>query len=149
MRAHKSYLAAHPSCWSEDPNTTCPGCRSGAETFEHAVPPCSARSSPRDWYWEPTLRLQADSPLWKDQNLLHVLSQYLCATKTGFPPEMAPSPLPSQTPSPSPSPLSFKFVLILMDCYEFDEVFDSFMIFLAAEAFGIRLLYSPYIFTYS
>ena len=31
MRAHKSYLAAHPSWWSEDPDTSCPGCRSDAE----------------------------------------------------------------------------------------------------------------------
>ena len=28
MRAHKSYLAAHPSWWSEDPDTSCPRCHS-------------------------------------------------------------------------------------------------------------------------
>ena len=107
MRAHKSYLAAHPSWWSEDPDTSCPCCRSDVETFEHAILHCPAWSSHRDWYLEPTQSLQADSPLWDDKNLLHALSQYLSATKTGFPPEMAPSPLPPRSPSPisPPSPV--------------------------------------------
>ena len=107
MRAHKSYLAAHPSWWSEDPDTSCPRCRSDAETFEHAILQCPARSSPRDRYLEPTLSLSADSPLWYNKEHLHALSQYLTATRTGFPPEMAPSPLPSRAPSPSlpPSPV--------------------------------------------
>ena len=106
MRAHKSYLAAHPSWWSEDPDTSCPRCRSDAETFSHAILHCPARSSPRDRYLEPNLSLSADSPLWDNKEHLHALSQYLSATRTGFPPEMAPSPLPSRTSSPllSPSP---------------------------------------------
>ena len=102
MRAHKSYLAAHPSWWSEDPDTSCPRCRLETKTFEHAILLCPAKSSQRARYLEPTLSHRADSPLWDDKNLLHALSQYLSATKTGFPPEMAPSPLPSRTPSPSP-----------------------------------------------
>ena len=107
MRAHKSYLAAHPSCWSADPDTSCPRCRSDAETFEHAILHCPARSSPRDRYLEPTLSLLADSPLLDNKEHLHALSQYLSATRTGFPPEMAPSPLPSSASSPSlpPSPV--------------------------------------------
>ena len=63
MRAHKSYLAAHPSWWSEVPDTSCPRCRSDAEPFEHSFLHCPARSSPRDRYLEPTLSLSADSPL--------------------------------------------------------------------------------------
>ena len=63
MRAHKRYLAAHPSWWSEDPDTSCPRCRSDVETCEHAILHCPARSSYRDRYLEPTLSLQAESPL--------------------------------------------------------------------------------------
>ena len=63
MRAHKSYLAAHPSCWSEDPDTRCPRCRSDTETFEHAILHCHVRLSPRDRYLEPSPSLSADSPL--------------------------------------------------------------------------------------
>ena len=63
IRAHKSYLAAHPAWWSEDPDSSCPSCRSDAETFEHAILHCPARSSPRDRYLEPTLSLSAESPL--------------------------------------------------------------------------------------
>ena len=100
MRAHKSYLAAHPSCWSEDPDTSCPRCRSDTETFEHAILHCPAKSRQRNRYLEPTLSLLADSPLWDNQEQLHALSQYLSATRTGFPPEMAPSPMPSRTSSP-------------------------------------------------
>ena len=106
MRAHKSYLAAHPSWWTEDPNTSCPRCRSDTETFEHAILHCPARSSPRDRYLELSLLLSADSPLWDNKEHLHALSQYHSATRTGFPPEMAPSPLPSRASSPlfTPSP---------------------------------------------
>ena len=70
--------------------------------FDHAILLCPAKSSQRTRYQEPTLSLRADSPLWDDKEHLHALSQYLSATKTGFPPEMAPSPLPSRTPSPTP-----------------------------------------------
>ena len=37
MRSGKSYLAAHPSWFNENPDTTCPGCASAPETLEHAV----------------------------------------------------------------------------------------------------------------
>ena len=100
MRAHKSYLAAHPSWWSEDPDISCPSCRSDTETFEHAILHCPARSGPRSRYLNPALSLKADSPLWHDKELLHALSHYLSASRTGFPPEMAPSPLASRYSSP-------------------------------------------------
>ena len=96
-----SYLAAHPSWWSEDPDTSCPRCRSDTETFEHAFVQCPAKSRQRDRYLEPTLSLHADSPLWDNKEHLLALSQYLTATRTGFPTEMAPSPLPSRPSSPS------------------------------------------------
>ena len=114
MRAHKSYLAAHPSWLSEEPDISCPRYGSEAGTFEHAILHCPARSSPRDRYLEPTLSLLADSPLWDNKELLHVLSHYLSATRTGFPPEMTPSPLPFRASSPSlpPSPVSICFTFI-------------------------------------
>ena len=74
MLAHKSYLAAHPSWWSEDPDTSCPRCRSDVETFDHAILHCPAKMNHRDRYLEPTLSLQADSPLWDNKELLHALS---------------------------------------------------------------------------
>ena len=109
MRAPKSYLAAHPPWWSEDPDTSCPRCRSDVETFEHTILHCPARVGHRCQYLEPTLLLQADSPLWDDTEHLHALSQYLSATRTGFPPEMAPSPLASEVSSPLHSPPPFDF----------------------------------------
>ena len=116
MRAHKSSLAAHPSWWSEDPNTSCHRCRSDTETFEHAILQCPARSSPRDRYLKPTLSLSADTHLWDNKEDLHALSQYLTATSTGFPPEMAPSPLASRAPSPclppSPASVCLRFLLV-------------------------------------
>ena len=106
MRAHKSYLAAHPSWWSEDPDTSCPRCRFEPETFEHAILHCPAKARQRTRYLEPTLSLDADSPLWDNKEHLLALSHYLSATKTGFPPEMAPSPMPSQPSSPLSLPSS-------------------------------------------
>ena len=109
MRAHKSYLAAHPSWWSEDPDASCPQCRSDDETFEHAILHWTARSAHRSRYLEPALSLRADCPLWDNTEHLHAISQYLSATKTGFPPEMAPSPMISRDPSPPISPSSPSF----------------------------------------
>ena len=104
MRADRSYLAAHPSWWSEESNTTCPRCRSRNATFEHAILHCSARLDHRHRYLELTLWLRADSPLWDNKDHLHALSQYLSATRTGFCPEMVPSPLISQASSQLSSP---------------------------------------------
>ena len=104
MRAHTSYLAAHPSWWSEDPDTSCPSCRSDNEPFEYAILHCSTRSDHRGRYLALTLSLPADSPLWDNTEHLHGLSQYLSATKKGFPAEMAPTALTSRSSSPVPSP---------------------------------------------
>ena len=104
MRTHNSYLAAHPSWWSEDPDTTCPRCRSDDKSFEHAILHCPARSRLRSRYLEPSRLLHADSPLWDNKEHLHALSQYLSATRTGVPPEMAAFPLTSGAPSLSPPP---------------------------------------------
>ena len=68
MRDQKSYLAAHPSWWSEDPDSSCPSCRYEAETFEHAILYCPARSGNRGCYLESSLSLRADSPLWDNKN---------------------------------------------------------------------------------
>ena len=37
MRSAKSYLAAHPSCFDEDPDCSCTGYRAEPETFHHAI----------------------------------------------------------------------------------------------------------------
>lgn len=109
MRAQKSYLSAHPSWWSEDTDTTSPRCGSDNETFEHAILHCSARSDHRRRYLEPALSLRADSLQWDIKDHLHALGQYLSATRTGIPPEMAPSPLSSRALSPlsPPPPLNY------------------------------------------
>ena len=105
--AHKSYLAAHTSWSSENPDPSYHRYRSDAETFEHAILHCPASSCPRDPNLEPALSLSADSPFWDNKAHLHALGQYLSATRTGFPPEMAPSPLPSRASSPFLTPSSF------------------------------------------
>jgi len=48
MRAAKSYLAAHPSWFDENPNPTCPRCGTGPESFQHAILACPARTRVRD-----------------------------------------------------------------------------------------------------
>ena len=105
MRAHRSYQAAHPSWWSEDPDASCPRCRSDDETFEHAILYCPAKSDHRRRYLEPALSLRAESPLWDNKEHLHALCQYLSATRTGFPPRWRP-PLYPPKPPPRPYPLS-------------------------------------------
>ena len=130
MRAHKSCLAAHPSWWSENPNTACPRCRSDAASFEHAILHCPARSSLRARYLEPTLSLSADSPLWDNKEPLYALSQYISATKTGFPPVMAPSPLPSRASSPSLPPS--------LVCVCFNFIFTNLTNYLFVLCFSLR-----------
>ena len=62
MRADKSYVATHPSWWTEDHDTTCLRYRSDYKTFKHAILHCPGRSDHRRRYQEPTLpSLQADS----------------------------------------------------------------------------------------
>ena len=75
MRANKSYLAAHPSWWSEDSDASCPRCRSDDEIFEHAILDCSTRLAYRSRYLEPALSLLAESPLWDNMENLRSLGQ--------------------------------------------------------------------------
>ena len=146
MRAHKSYLAAHPSWWSEDPDTSCPRCRTEEEMFEHAILHCPARLRPRVQYLEPALSLHADGPLWDNIEHLHALSQYLSATTTGFPPEMAPHPCPPEPlrepPRCPPLPPLFEVVLIL-----FLMILTKYLVviwfFLAAGALVVGLCIFP------
>ena len=112
MRAHKSYLAAHPSWWSEDPDTSCPRCCSDTETFDHAILHCPARVSHRVRFLNPYLSLLADSPLWDNKELLHALSQYLSATRTVSPLRWHPPQCLLEPPPRSPPPLPFEFVSI-------------------------------------
>lgn len=108
MRAQKSYLAGHPSWWSEDPHTSCPRCRSSPETFGHAILRWPSRTRARNRYLGSVRSLDEDSPLWSDTALLRQLEKYILATKTGFPPDMLPSPallsLPSSPPPSARSP---------------------------------------------
>lgn len=48
IQARKSYLAAHPSRWSEDPVTLCPRCLLDEETFDYVILTCPARSIARN-----------------------------------------------------------------------------------------------------
>ena len=43
MRSGKSYLAAHPSWWSELPNDICPRCGSAPKTLAHAILHCPTK----------------------------------------------------------------------------------------------------------
>ena len=44
MRSGKSYLAAHPSWFDENPDPTCPRCGTVPESFQYAVLTCPART---------------------------------------------------------------------------------------------------------
>ena len=64
MRAGKSYLAAHPSWYQENPDTTCPRCDSSPETFEHAILHCPEKARERARLLEDVSSLGPDSPTW-------------------------------------------------------------------------------------
>ena len=104
MRAGKSYLAAHPSWWSELPDHTCPRCASAPETFSHAVLHCQRKSRVRSLLLGEVSSLGEGSPLWSNDHLIRALGQYITATHTCFPAEMHP-PSPPPSPSLPPSPL--------------------------------------------
>ena len=104
VRAGKSYLAAHPSWWSELPNDTCPSCSSAPESFTHAILHCPKKSRERALLLGEVSSLGEGSPLWLSGPLIQALGQFITATHTGFLPNMYPlSPLPS-SPSSPPSP---------------------------------------------
>jgi len=105
MRAHKRYLAAHPS-WSrlDDPKH-CPRCGEEEETFSHAILCCQSTYLHRERLLQGITSVGPDSPLWTSKNLLLALAAFIRATATNYPPDMflslPPSPasmvLPSST----------------------------------------------------
>ena len=101
MGAGKSYLAAHPSWSTEDPDPTCPRCGTEPETFRHAVLACPARARDRDLLVEDVSSLAQDATLWTDPLLVRALGEYITNTKTGFPPDMIPEDF-FFYPQPSP-----------------------------------------------
>jgi len=92
MRAAKSYPAAHPSWFEENPQLTCPPCEIEPETFRHAILTCPARARGRDLYLKEISSLGHNAPIWTEPHLLLTLSKYITNTRTGFPPEMIPEP---------------------------------------------------------
>jgi len=90
MRSAKSYPAAHPSWFDENPDPTCPQCDTGPESFHHAILTCPART----WVREPRLKevssLAHDATIWSDPLLIRALDEYITDTKTTFPPDMLP-----------------------------------------------------------
>jgi len=99
MRAAKSYLAAHPSWFDEDPKTFCPRCRIEPESFEHAILTCPAYSMSRDLLLKEVSSLGHDGPLWIEPHLIRALGNYISDSKTRFPPNMI-SDYFSSTPHP-------------------------------------------------
>ena len=100
MRAGKSYLAAHPSWWSELPNDTCPRCGSDPESFTPAILHCPTKSRERSLLLGEVTSLHEGSPLWSSGHLIQALGHFIAATHTGLSPEMHPLSL-SLPPSPS------------------------------------------------
>ena len=103
MRSAKSYLAAHPLWFDENPDLTCPRCETGPESFQHAILTCPARTRVRDGLLKALSSLGHDVAIWSKPHLIQALGKYITETKTGFPPDMLPdhSPLPSISPHPA------------------------------------------------
>jgi len=88
MRSAKSYLAAHPSWFDENPNPICPRWGTGPESFQPASLTCPACSRVRDLLLTKVSSLAHDAPIWSDPLLIQALGEYIPDTKTGFPPDM-------------------------------------------------------------
>ena len=97
----KSYLAAHPSWFDENPDPTCPRCETGPESFQHAILTCRARTRVRDHLLKDVFSLGHDVTISSEPYLIRALGEYITETKTGFPPGM----LPDHSPPPSISPI--------------------------------------------
>jgi len=104
MRTTRSYLAAYPSWFDENPSLTCPRCGTDQETFKHPTLNCSARSQARDLLLKEVDSIDADSTICTDPPLLKALGLYIMSTKTGFPSEMTKEFSPPSSPYFSPSP---------------------------------------------
>ena len=90
MRSAKSYLAAHPSWFDENPNPTSPRCETGPESCQHAILTCPADSLVRHLLLEEVSSLAHDTTIWSDPLLIRALGQYITDTKTSFPLNMLP-----------------------------------------------------------
>ena len=107
MGSGKSYLAAYPSWFNENPDTTCPCCASAPEKLEHVVLFCPDKSRERHHLLETVSSLGPDSPVWSDPSLIHALGRFISVTRTSFPiPDPPPALSPSTSPSPPPSTFS-------------------------------------------
>jgi len=104
MRAAKSYLAAHPSWFNENPDLSCPRCQVELETFQHAILTCAARARDRDLLLNQVSSLRHDAATWTEPHLLRALAKYIMTTETGFTPDMI--PVHYLAPSPPPPPPS-------------------------------------------
>ena len=111
MRAGKCYLAAHPTLWSPDADTTCPRCGLEPETFEHAILSCPSRQHSRSRLLHGVTDVGPEALLWSSLPLLKRLATFIGVTSTGFPPRCSRPPLPHPPPrslSPPPGcPLPF------------------------------------------
>lgn len=88
MRAGKSYLAAHPDWGDPNPNKTCPVCKQGEETFEHATLYCTAKVRHRARHLPDLHSVGPESPLWTSKDFVLGLARYINASNIGFPPSM-------------------------------------------------------------
>jgi len=112
MRSGKRYLRAHPS-WDSDAPTTCPRCQDAPETFKHAILHCSAKEPARTRHLQGVLHVGPDGPVWSSAGLLGVLSRFIKATATAFPPGMfsCPSSSASSISSRSSNVVSFGYFM--------------------------------------
>lgn len=103
MRAGKSYLAAHPSWFNEEPDHTCPQCASSRETFEHDILYCPERMREKTRLLEDVSSLGPDSPVWTEPSQIHALGRFIPVTELGFPvPRSRPATFFPTPSSPSP-----------------------------------------------
>ena len=98
MRAGKSYLAAHPTWRSPDPDTSCPRCGVEPETFEHAIRSCPWRQHTWSRLLHSVTDVGPEAPLWSSLPLLKRLATFIGITSTGFPPTMFPPTTPPSSP---------------------------------------------------
>jgi len=88
MRTGASYLAAHVSWRDRDSSTLCRFCEEDDESFQHAILLCPTKAQPRLPHLSAVDDIGPDGPRWLSVPLLRGLSEYLHATRTGFPPAM-------------------------------------------------------------
>src|SRR6266566_9579484 len=84
MRAHKSYLRAHPS-WAQSNSSLCPLCEESDQDFEHAILYCPALSNARELYIPNIDSIGPVSSLWENELQLASLAEFIKTTRTNFP----------------------------------------------------------------